>query len=51
MDILERILLKKLYFPDSFLAEQQENGIKQIVVEYLSEKEAMEDIREYSKKL
>jgi hypothetical protein len=50
MDILERILLKKLYFPNSFLAEQQESGIKQVVAEYLMEKEAMADIQEYSKK-
>lgn len=50
MDILERILSKKLCFPNSFLAEQQENGIKQIVAEYLEEKEAMADIQEYSKK-
>lgn len=50
MDILERILTKKLYFPNSYLAEYQESGIKQIVAEYLAEKEAMEDIQKYSKK-
>lgn len=50
MDILDRILEKKLYLPHSFLGEQQEEGVKQIVNEYLQEKEALDDIREYSKK-
>lgn len=50
MDILERILAKGLYFPNSFLGEQQEDGIKKIVAEYLMEKEVLEEVKEYSKK-
>ncbi len=51
MDILERILEKKLYLPNSFLGEKQEDGIKQIVAEYLEEKEAMLEVQEYIKRL
>ncbi len=48
MDLLERILEKKLYLPNSFLGEHQMDGVKQIILEYLKEKEEWEQIREYS---